>query len=459
MAGWTSSFAIASGLSVIDGDRVLSSHWLGVIVSRALFSNRVDRAKEAAVERSAVLSALRARLVLVVSSSPVLVCAGPFAVGVCMALVMPTSLALAGERIQGNPGALFGGLLTVAQVGGIILPAPIGLVAEQTSVRAWASRCSSAATVPSRSSSGVFRPTSTSSRRKPGRIRDHTEEDHDSRTLCTDDLRTIPNRVRLPVFVLRPPEDVRVVRRTGSAADEPAGRGGRDRNCLRLPDHGWALHQSCAAFLASGEMAVAFWYIHVSVIGYGTKGPGTADGVVTALEQWALMPRRSASHFSTLRREAQASGASTRRCEGSKSSRLWALSPSQSLRARYPCRPASPQLSRRTPHRTPGTPRRPLHDQRDRARAPQPQRIVASRRRSRCRGVSTLDRGGQRGPSRCCARWRSGGAVRSRFVARRARQRGRGWNLDRPLANEPRPSAQRRGSRRHSGSRASRIAN
>ena len=60
---------------------------------------------------------------------------GPFVVGMCMALVMPTSLALAGERIRGNPGALFGVLLTVAQVGGIVLPASIGLMAEQTSVR------------------------------------------------------------------------------------------------------------------------------------------------------------------------------------------------------------------------------------------------------------------------------------------------------------------------------------
>jgi putative oxidoreductase len=29
-----------------------------------------------------------------------------------------------------------------------------------------------------------------------------------------------------------------------------------------------------AAFLASGEMAVAYWYIHVSVIGMSDKGPG-----------------------------------------------------------------------------------------------------------------------------------------------------------------------------------------
>jgi fucose permease len=134
MAGWTSSFVISTGLGAPVATWVLSSHWLGLIVSRVLFSNRVDRAKETAVERSAVLSAL-ALVGLVIATSPVLVMAGPFVVGVCMALVMPTSLALAGARLQGNAGALFGGLLTVAQVGGMVIPASIGLIAEQTSVR------------------------------------------------------------------------------------------------------------------------------------------------------------------------------------------------------------------------------------------------------------------------------------------------------------------------------------
>ena len=134
MAGWTSSFVSASGLSSSVATWVLSSHWLGLILSRALFSNRVDRAKEIAVERSAVLSAL-VLLVLVVSPSPVVVMFGPFVVGMCIALVMPTCLALAGERIQGNAGALFGGLLTLAQIGGMVLPAAIGLVAQYTSVR------------------------------------------------------------------------------------------------------------------------------------------------------------------------------------------------------------------------------------------------------------------------------------------------------------------------------------
>jgi fucose permease len=134
MAGWTTSFAIASGLSAPVATWVLSSHWLGLILSRALFSGRVDRAKEVAIERSAVLSAL-VLLVVVVFTSPTLVMVGPFVVGMCMALVMPTSLALAGERIQGNPGTLFGGLLTVAQVGGMLVPASIGFVAELTNVR------------------------------------------------------------------------------------------------------------------------------------------------------------------------------------------------------------------------------------------------------------------------------------------------------------------------------------
>lgn len=134
MAGWTSSFVIGSGFSASVATWVLSSHWLGLILSRAVFSNRVDRAKDVAVERSAVLSAL-AILGLVVSSSPAIVVLGPFVVGVSMALVMPTSLALAGELVHGNPGALFGGLLTVAQVGGMLLPASIGFVAQATSVR------------------------------------------------------------------------------------------------------------------------------------------------------------------------------------------------------------------------------------------------------------------------------------------------------------------------------------
>jgi len=134
MAGWTSSFLLASGFSASGATWALSSHWLGLILSRALFSNHVDKAKAAAVERSAVAGAVLV-ILMVTARSPVVLAVGPFAVGVAIALVMPTSLALAGERMAGNPGTLFGVLLTLAQVGGMILPASIGLVADRAGVR------------------------------------------------------------------------------------------------------------------------------------------------------------------------------------------------------------------------------------------------------------------------------------------------------------------------------------
>lgn len=134
MAGWTSTFLIASGVSASAATIILSSHWLGVILSRVIFSRYVDRAKTAAIERSAVAGALLV-LIFVISLEPVVLAAGPFAIGMAIALVMPTSLALAGERVAGNPGTLFGLLLTLAQVGGMVLPASIGLVAERAGVR------------------------------------------------------------------------------------------------------------------------------------------------------------------------------------------------------------------------------------------------------------------------------------------------------------------------------------
>jgi fucose permease len=134
MAGWTSTFLIASGVSASAATIILSSHWLGVILSRVIFSRYVDRAKTAAIERSAVAGAVLL-LVLVTSSGHVVLVAGPFFIGMAIALVMPTSLALAGERVAGNPGTLFGTLLTLAQVGGMALPASIGVVAERAGVR------------------------------------------------------------------------------------------------------------------------------------------------------------------------------------------------------------------------------------------------------------------------------------------------------------------------------------
>ena len=56
--------------------------------------------------------------------------------GMAIGVIVPTSLALAGERLPGNAATLFGLLLTMAQVGGMLLPPLLGVVADLTSLRA-----------------------------------------------------------------------------------------------------------------------------------------------------------------------------------------------------------------------------------------------------------------------------------------------------------------------------------
>jgi MFS family permease len=74
---------------------------LGLVAGRLVLSPHVDRAEAAAIVRA----------------------------------VVPTSLALAGERYPRHAGTLFGLLLTCAQAGAMIMPALIGLAARRVGLR------------------------------------------------------------------------------------------------------------------------------------------------------------------------------------------------------------------------------------------------------------------------------------------------------------------------------------
>lgn len=134
-AGWTSTFLLASGFSPVAAAWGLSSLWLGFIVGRALFAGRVDRAKQAAIIRSAV-GGTAGVVLLVATRMWVLIAIAPFLIGASIAIIMATSLALAAERYPGNTGTLIGTLLTLSQIGGIAVPELIGVVAEGVGVRA-----------------------------------------------------------------------------------------------------------------------------------------------------------------------------------------------------------------------------------------------------------------------------------------------------------------------------------
>jgi fucose permease len=133
MAGWTSTYLSAAGFSPAAATWALSSHWLGLITGRLMLSRRVDRDKTRALVRAALATA-GGVAIFVTTDAPVPLAAAPFAIGVAMAIIVPTSLALAGDRYRGNAGTLFGILLTLAQVGGMVIPPLIGVAAERTSV-------------------------------------------------------------------------------------------------------------------------------------------------------------------------------------------------------------------------------------------------------------------------------------------------------------------------------------
>jgi len=134
LAGWISTYLQAAGFSASVSTWILASHWVGLIVARATLSSRVERTKAVAVVRSAIAAAVCVAVFVLVGAH-VWLAVMPFLIGCAVALVVPTMLAHAGDRYPGNMSALFGLLLTLLQVGGIALPAAIGVISDRAGLR------------------------------------------------------------------------------------------------------------------------------------------------------------------------------------------------------------------------------------------------------------------------------------------------------------------------------------
>jgi len=134
LAGWISTYLQAAGFSAPVSTWILASHWVGLIVARVTLSPRVERTKAVAVVRSALAAAVCVAVFVLVGAH-VWLAVMPFLIGCAVALVVPTMLAHAGDRYPGNMSALFGLLLTLLQVGGIALPAAIGVISDRAGLR------------------------------------------------------------------------------------------------------------------------------------------------------------------------------------------------------------------------------------------------------------------------------------------------------------------------------------
>ncbi len=135
VAGWTSTYLGARGFTPAAATWALSSHWLGLVIGRIALSRQVDRGKATAVTAAALCGSAAIAGFALAGDRRVLA-AAPFVIGLAIAVVVPTSLALAGERYRVNAGTLFGILLTLAQAGAMIVPSIVGIVAEEAGLRA-----------------------------------------------------------------------------------------------------------------------------------------------------------------------------------------------------------------------------------------------------------------------------------------------------------------------------------
>lgn len=134
LAGFTSTYLTRVGFAAPVATWILASHWVGLITGRLMFAHRVDRAKRSAIVAGALAGAVGV-IALVTASDAVVLAGLPFAIGIAIAIVVPTSLAIGGEQYPSSPGRVFGVLLSSAQLGGMALPALIGRVAEVGGVR------------------------------------------------------------------------------------------------------------------------------------------------------------------------------------------------------------------------------------------------------------------------------------------------------------------------------------
>ncbi len=134
IAGWTPAYLAGAGVPTSWAPAGLAGHWAGLILGRVVIGPRVDRRKEQAIIVCA-LAAAGAVALFSVATMPWLVVLMPALIGVAIAVLTPTTLALAGDRVAEAPGTVFGTMLALAQVGSMTAPALIGALAERTGLR------------------------------------------------------------------------------------------------------------------------------------------------------------------------------------------------------------------------------------------------------------------------------------------------------------------------------------
>jgi fucose permease len=136
VAGWTSSFAGASGLRPRAAMAVLATMWAAMIVGRTLAGFVVAHLGKASTILLGGLLSVTGCAVLLAGHSPAMLALGAAVVGFSFGPIFQTGLSVAGDRYPRETGAVFGVLFASAVPGGMAWPWVVGEIAQHWAVRA-----------------------------------------------------------------------------------------------------------------------------------------------------------------------------------------------------------------------------------------------------------------------------------------------------------------------------------
>ena len=136
VGGWTSTF-VTEELAV--GERsaliLLSLYWTGMMLARLAIGTVLSSVSPFRILYVCLTIALAGAIILLTTASVALAALGVFSLGVGFAAMFPTVLGFVGTRYAALSGTAFSAAITMALLGGMLLPYATGVLGERFGMR------------------------------------------------------------------------------------------------------------------------------------------------------------------------------------------------------------------------------------------------------------------------------------------------------------------------------------
>ena len=136
LGGYVTSYLTRTlGATVATASYLLAGYWGALMLARIVLSRVSLRISGQTLMLASALGVAGSVALLILAHSLAVAAIATILLGLSIAAIFPTSLALAGSRYASHSGTVFGLLIGVALFGGITLPLLAGRIAETRSVR------------------------------------------------------------------------------------------------------------------------------------------------------------------------------------------------------------------------------------------------------------------------------------------------------------------------------------